>query len=149
MGRTAHFCRCSPPAVGKLWENLSSAGTVSEEQPTKQKKPRGKFTAREQCDQVNKVRDLLTGGWPSHRIRDFCAAEWGLSTRTAESRIQQARREMVRDVGDTDRKEVAAMLAETAVWILQEARDSKQLSNALGAARLHAEILGIMERKGS
>ena len=63
--------------------------------------------------------------------------------------MQQARRELVRDVGDVDRKEVAATLAETAAWILQEARDSKQLSNALGAARLHAEILGIMERKGT
>jgi hypothetical protein len=112
-------------------------------------KPGRKWSAREQCDQVDQVRDWITSGYPPHRIRRLCAEHWGLACRTAESRMQQARREMVRDVGDVDRKEVAAMLAETAVWILQEARDSKQLSNALGAARLHAEILGIMERKGS
>jgi hypothetical protein len=122
---------------------------VSEDKPTKERKPRVKYNAREQCDQVNKVRDLITSGWAAHRVREFCANEWGLSSRTAESRMQQARREMVRDVGDIDRKEVAAALAETAMWILDEARNSKQLSNALGAARLHAEILGIMERKGS
>lgn len=114
----------------------------------KQAEPRKAWNARELCDQVDQVRDWLTSGYPVHRIRRLCSEQWGLTTRTAESRIQQARREIVRDVGDVDRKEVAAMLAETAVWILQEARDSKQLSNALGAARLHAEILGIMERKG-
>ena len=121
---------------------------MSEEQPTIDSTPRRKFTAREQCEQVDQVRDWITKGHPAHHIRRLCREEWGISTRTAEARIYAARREMVRDVGDVDRKEVAAMLAETAVWILQEARDSKQLSNALGAARLHAEILGIMERKG-
>jgi len=112
------------------------------------RRPRG-VTSRELCDQVDQVRDWLTSGVPVHVIRRRCADQWGIATRTAEARIRQARDEMVRDVGDVDRKEVAAMLAEAASWILQEARDSKQLSNALGAARLHAEILGIMERKGS
>lgn len=110
---------------------------------------RSGWNAREICDQTDAVRDLITNGWPAHRIRRYCADTWGLSTRTAETRIHQARREMVRDIGDTDRREVAAMLAETATWILQEARDGKQLSNALGAARLHAELLGVIDRKGT
>lgn len=121
---------------------------MSDDKPTTKPKKLG-FSAREICDQVDQVRDWITSGHPVHHIRRLCREQWGLSPRTAESRIYTARREMVQDVGDVDRKEVAAMLAETAVWILQEARDSKQLSNALGAARLHAEILGIMERKGS
>jgi hypothetical protein len=122
---------------------------VSEQRPTTDSKPGRKWNSREICDQVDEVRQWITGGWPAFRIRRECAERWGLKTRTAELRMAQARREMVRDVGDVDRKEVAAALAETAMWILEEARDSKQLSNALGAARLHAEILGIMDKKGS
>jgi hypothetical protein len=127
--------------------------TVPEDAPDtmKPKDPRTNnrgSSAREICDQVDQVRDWITQGWPAHRIRRECLERWGLKTRTAENRIYQARREMVRDVGDVDRKEVAAALAETCLWILDEARNGRQLSNALGAARLHAEILGVLERKG-
>jgi hypothetical protein len=112
-----------------------------------EKKNRAAFTALEIADQVDAVRDWLAQGMRPHHIRRRCAEEWGLQTRTAESRMQLARQRMVQDLERVDRREKVAELLEAAAEILELARESKQLSNAIGAVSLQARLLGL-EPKG-
>ena len=96
--------------------------------------------------QVNAVRDWLSRGMRPHKIREKCAQEWGLSGRTAESRMAVARREMARDIDVIDRKELAAQAFETLLQIQEQSLDTRQGSNAIGATRLLLELAGILGR---
>lgn len=98
------------------------------------------------AEQIYQVRDWLVAGYRPSEIRKLCAEQWGLKTRTAEMRMQAARQEMVRDISGIDRQQFAAQLVEAAAEILKDAKGSRQLSNALGALRLQAEILGVTGR---
>lgn len=76
----------------------------------------------------------------------MCSENWGLTSRVAEHRMHEARKAMVRDIQGIDRQQFAAQLVEAAADILKDAQNSRQLSNALGALRLQAEILGVTGR---
>jgi hypothetical protein len=99
------------------------------------------------ADQTDQVRELLIEGFRPYQIRKICAERWGLSGRTAESRIAGARRLMLSDLDGIDRKEFAAQMIEQATEILKMARETRQLSNAIGALRFSSELLGLNQRR--
>jgi hypothetical protein len=106
-----------------------------------------KFASMEIARQVNQVREWIVEGLRPNVIRQKCSQEWGLPSRTAENRMQAARREMVRDIEGVDRREKAAELLEAAADILKMARETKQLSNAIGALSFQARLLGLENRQ--
>lgn len=73
--------------------------------------------------------------------------KWGLHNQTADRRIALARRSMVDDLERVDRKEKAAQLLEAAEDILKMARETRQLSNALGALSFQARVLGLEQKQ--
>ena len=105
-----------------------------------------KHDAMEISRQVNTVREWISHGMRPHQIREKCAQEWGISGRTAESRMAVARREMVRDIDAIDRKELAAQAVETLLKVQELSLNTKQGSNAIGATRLLLELAGILGR---
>ena len=111
-----------------------------------QKKKRVANRAMEIAEQVYQVRDWIAHGKRPHEIRRLCGEHWGLATRTAETRIQEARRAMVRDVEAIDRQELAAQALETLLKVQEQALDTRQGSNAIGATRLMLELAGIVGR---
>ena len=111
-----------------------------------EKKRRVNFSAMEIAHQVNTVRDWLSHGKRPHQVRRLCADEWGLSYRTAESRIATARREALKDLEQMDRKELAAQAMETLLKVQEQSLDTRQGSNAIGATRLMLELAGIVGR---
>jgi hypothetical protein len=104
------------------------------------------FTALEIAAQVGQVREWLSHGVRPNQIRERCASEWGLATRTADMRIASARQEMVRDIDAIDRKQLAAQALETLLKIQEMSLDTRQGSNAIGATRLMLELAGILGR---
>ena len=104
------------------------------------------FTAVEIAAQIDEVREWLSHGLRPYQIRARCAERWGLKTRAAESRMQEARRAMVRDVDAIDRKELAAQALETLLKVQEMSLDTRQGSNAIGATRLMLELAGILGR---
>jgi hypothetical protein len=102
-----------------------------------------KYNSLEIARQVDAVRDWLAAGMRPHKIRAKCAEEWGLASRTAESRLQAARQEMLRDIAGVDRQAKAAELLEAAAEILELARESRQLSNAIAAISFQSRLLGL------
>jgi hypothetical protein len=102
-----------------------------------------KWTALEIAQQVEEARSLLVQGWRQTKVRQHLTEQHGLSGRTADRRVEDARRAMVRDLDTIDRKEKAAQLLEAAEEILFMARESRQLSNALGALSFQARMLGL------
>lgn len=111
-----------------------------------ERKQRVANRAMEIAEQVYQVRDWLAHGKRPHEVRRLCGERWGLATRTAETRIQEARRAMVRDVEAIDRKELAAQALETLLKVQEQSLDTRQGSNAIGATRLMLELAGIVGR---
>ena len=121
---------------------------MATDKPAKKKRPRGERTV-EIYDQLVQVQEWLTEFKTSAQIRKLGAEQWGLSDRTLDTRIEQARKQLVRDVNAADRQEIAANMMETLKKICQEANDTRQLSNAIGAMRLYGEIAGIAGNKNN
>ena len=111
-----------------------------------EKKRRVNFSALEIADQIHTVRDWISHGKRPHQIRRMCADQWGLSYRTAESRMAMARRESIKDLDAVDRKELAAQAMETLLKVQEMSLDTRQGSNAIGATRLLLELAGIVGR---
>ena len=105
-----------------------------------------KFSGVEIARQVDQVRDWLSHGKRPFEVRALCAEHWGLKTRAAESRMQEARRAMVQDASAIDRKDLAAQAMETLLKIQEMSLDTRQGSNAIGATRLMLELAGIIGR---
>ena len=123
-----------------------SAGSDQASGAAPAKKPRLAFSAVEIARQIDQVREWLSHGKRPNTIRRLCSEEWGLSTRVAESRIHEARRAMVLDLDQLDRKELAAQAVETLLKVQEQALDCRQGSNAIGATRLMMELAGILGR---
>ena len=112
----------------------------------KPKKPKTGWSALEITEQVGVVRDWLSHGKRPNQVRALCAERWGLATRTAENRMQAARRAMVTDLEAVDRKDLAAQAVETLLKVQEMSLDTRQGSNAIGATRLLLELAGILGR---
>jgi len=119
---------------------------MSETASTQPKKRRVAHSAIEIAEQIYQVRDWLSNGKRPNEVRRLCAEEWGLATRTAETRMAEARRAMVRDLDSIDRREFAAQAAETLLKVQEMSLDTRQGSNAIGATRLLLELAGILGR---
>ena len=115
--------------------------------PEKKKRKINGFNALEIADQVDEARELLIQGNRPNLVRHHLREKWGLHNDTADRRISAARRKMVEDLECVDRKEKAAQLLEAAEDILKMARETRQLSNALGALSFQARVLGLEQRQ--
>ena len=76
---------------------------------------------------------------PRSFIRQFAAEQWGLGGRQADELTARAYKLLHEDWGQ-QRKDLAAQCLSQAQEILELAKDSKQLSNSIGALRLIAEL---------
>lgn len=117
---------------------------MAEESQAKRK--RSAYRALEIAEQIAEVRDWLSQGKRPNQIRALCAEKWGLQTRAAEQRMQDARRSMVADLEKLDRKDLAAQAMETLLKVQEMSLDTRQGSNAIGATRLLLELAGILGR---
>ncbi len=132
--------------AGNLGLQSREPGRMAENPTAKPRKTRNAYCALEVAEQIFQVRDWLSHGKRPNEIRKLSADAWGLSSRTAENRIAQARREMVRDLDAIDRKELAAQAVETLLKVQEMSLDTRQGSNAIGATRLLLELAGIVGR---
>jgi hypothetical protein len=98
-------------------------------------------------DQIHQVQEWLTQGKRPNQIRALCAEHWGLKTRSAEQRIQDARRQMVADANVMDRPEKVGQMLQQLEQVLEQALAMKQGSNAIGALRLQADLLQLLARQ--
>ena len=103
--------------------------------------------AAEVAEQIAEVRHLLAMGKQNYEIRQVLTIKYGMSQRTVERRISDARAEQVDALEKLDRKQLAAQLISAAYEILGEARESRQLNNALGALGFMARITGLEGRQ--
>lgn len=110
---------------------------------------RNRGTAMEISEQVDQVRKWLTMGLRPYEVRRKCSETYGICGRTAESRMQEARRQQVADVGAIKREELLAQSIEALQQVLYESMDNKQCSNAIGAIRLMSELTGLQASKAS
>jgi hypothetical protein len=93
------------------------------------------------------VRDWLTHGKRPNEIRRLSARRSGGSAYGWLSReCKKLSREMVRDLDSIDRKELASQLIETLLKVQEQALDTRQGSNAIGASRLISELTGLLGR---
>lgn len=95
------------------------------------------------AEQLAEVRRLLSMGKQRYEICRVLSIKWGLSDRTIDRRIADARAAQVAELEGLDRKQLAAQLISAAQEILGEARESRQLSNALGALSFVARLTGL------
>ena len=102
-------------------------------------KRRQAFTAYEIADQTRIVQDWLAAGVRPNVIRQRCSDRWGFSTRTAEHRMHAARRQMIADINIMDRAEN----------VIEQALDSRMGANAIGAMRLQADLLQLIQKRGN
>lgn len=116
-------------------------------QPEKKKRKINGFNALEIAAQVDEAREMLIQGYRPNLVRHHLREKWGLHNDTADRRISAARRQMVEDLECVDRKEKAAQLLEAAEDILKMARETRQLSNALGALSFQARVLGLEQKQ--
>ena len=99
--------------------------------------------ALETADQIAYVIDLLIAFKRPNQIRQLLADKWGLSDRTADRRIAAARQAITREVNESDRQQVVAVMMQQCLKIADEAAETRQLSNAIGALRLYGELVGV------
>ena len=95
------------------------------------------------AEQINFCREQLVAFSTAYQIRKMLAERWGLPERTADDRIKAAREAIKNDISVIDRQELASMLMDMAVAIAKEAKETRQLSNAIGGIRLISELGGL------
>ena len=94
-------------------------------------------------EQINYCREQLVAFNTAYEIRRQLAERWGLEARTADNRIKAAREAIKNDISVIDRQELASMLMDMAVAIAKEAKETRQLSNAIGGIRLISDLSGL------
>lgn len=132
------------PEAEEATSAASPEATDAEEPPAKRR--RNAYSAMEIAAQVAQVQEWLTMGKRPNQIRQLCADEWGLLTRAAESRMHEARKQMVVDVDVYVRKDKAAQMIQQLEQVLEQALQMRQGSNAIGALRLQADLLQLLSR---
>lgn len=132
------------PEASEATSAASPEATDAEETPAKRR--RNAYSAMEIAAQVAQVQEWLTMGKRPNQIRQLCADEWGLLSRAAESRMHEARKQMVVDVDVYVRKDKAAQMIQQLEQVLEQALQMRQGSNAIGALRLQADLLQLLSR---
>lgn len=144
----------APPADNAA-EATAAAEEAEEADPAEGGTPAGDgkrakrkaFRALEIAEQVHQVQEWLTLGKRPNQIRQLCSEHWGLQTRVAEMRIQDARRQMVVDANVMDRTDKVGQMLQQLEQVLEQSLQSKQGSNAIGALRLQADLLQLLTRQ--
>ena len=95
------------------------------------------------AEQINFCREELVAFSTAYQIRRKLADKWGMPSRTADDRIKAARESIRDDMSVIDRQELAAMMIEMAEAVAKESVATRQMSNAIGAMRLLAELGGL------
>ena len=95
------------------------------------------------AEQINFCREELVAFNTAYQIRKKLAEKWGLPERTADDRIKCAREAIREDAAKIDRQDLASMMIEMAEAIAKESVSTRQMSNAIGAMRLLAELGGL------
>ena len=94
-------------------------------------------------EQINFCREQLVAFNTAHQIRKLLSEKWGLEERTADNRIKAAREAIRDDAAKIDRQDLASMMIEMAEAVAKESVATRQMSNAIGAMRLLAELGGL------
>jgi hypothetical protein len=95
------------------------------------------------AEQINFCREQLVAFSTAYQIRGMLAERWGLPERTADDRIKCAREAIRNDASKIDRQDLASMMIEMAEAVAKESISTRQMSNAIGAMRLLAELGGL------
>lgn len=131
---------------GSTDAQLSDYGNPSPGNPADAPKRRQTWGALEIAEQVAIVQDWIAEGCRPNVIRRRCADRWGLATRTSEYRMSAARQQMIRDINTMDRAEKVGELIEKLDTIIEQAIDRNMGANAIGAMRLQADLLQLIQR---
>ena len=76
--------------------------------------------------------ELIATGHSTSSLLRFATAEWGISTRQAETYVHKARAVIVADI-DQDRRQVLAELIATCKIVIRYATKAQQYNNVVGA----------------
>ena len=141
----------APMACGLLAPVVADEPSEPETHESQAQEPEPKrrvaFRAVEIAAQVHQVQEWLSLGKRPNQIRKLCSEEWGLSTRVAEYRIADARKQMVVDANVMDRQEKVGQMLQQLEQVLEQALRLNQGSNAIGALRLQADLLQLLSRQ--
>ena len=99
----------------------------------------GRTSKNEHEFRVNKVAKLLSVGTVRSEISQFAATEWGVSQRSIDRYIQDAR-EILKQDFDIDRRQFTADILSQYATLAKEARKSGQLHVALGCINSMAKV---------
>lgn len=137
-----------PPdlATGTSADDPLDETAESIDSAARQRSGKNAFTAPEIAKQIWQVQEWLIQGFRPNQIRRLCEQEWGLGTRTAESRIAAARLQIVQDVNVMDRSTKVGQMVEQLEKVLAISLETKQGSNAIGAIRLQSELLQLLSK---
>lgn len=129
-------------------QQLADYGNPAPANPADEPRRRQAFTALEIAEQVRIVQDWLAEGVRPNLIRQRCADRWGLATRTADYRIQHARRQAIADINTMDRAEKVAEMLEKLETVIQQSIERNMGANAIGAMKLQADLLQLVQKRG-
>ena len=104
---------------------------------------KGRTNKSEHEFRVNKVASLLSVGTVRSEIVRFASSEWGVSSRTVDSYMQDAR-EILKQDFDIDRRQFTAEVLAQYASLAKEARKSGQLTVALGCINSMAKVGQVM-----
>ena len=103
----------------------------------------GRTSKNEHEFRVNKVARLMSVGTVRSDILQFASAEWGVTQRTVDSYISDAR-EILKQDFDIDRRQFTAEVLAQYAALAKEARKSGQLTVALGCINSMAKVGQVM-----
>ena len=104
---------------------------------------KGRSSKTEHNFRVNKVANLLSVGTVRSDILQFATTEWGVTHRTVDSYISDAR-EILKQDFDIDRRQFTAEVLAQYASLQKEARKGGQLSVALGCINSMAKVGQVM-----
>jgi len=93
----------------------------------------------------NRVARLLSNGATRSEIKQYCASEWGINTRQADTYIHEAT-EILKADWDIDRRTFTAELMSQLASLQKECRKGNQPQVALGCINTMAKIAHILEK---
>ena len=103
----------------------------------------GRTSKNEHEFRVNKVARLMSVGTVRSDILQFATTEWGVTQRTVDSYISDAR-EILQQEFDIDRRQFTAEVLAQYASLAKEARKSGQLTVALGCINSMAKVGQVM-----
>ena len=105
----------------------------------------GKKSDAEEVDRrIHIVVKLLSSAKTSSYILRFCAEEWGVQKRQAETHLQRAR-EIIKADYSVERSDFLGTHLALLEEIIEASIRCKQNNNAIGALKLQAHLTGLLE----